>query len=116
MPKHTDRTIKANRPDIVVKDHKEKKCFLIDMTVPTDRNIAPKEFEKLSKYKDLEIKIGKMLHLDTSTISVVVGALGLLKHGTNEYMDCIPGKPKVFEIRKIALTSTDHILRKFLSI
>ena len=50
FPIHTDRTIKANRPDIVVKDHKEKKCFLIDMTVPTDRDIAPKAFEKLFKY------------------------------------------------------------------
>ena len=116
FPIHTDRTIKANRPDIVVKDLNKKKCTLIDMTVPADRNIAPKEFEKLSKYKDLEIEIQKMWHLDTSTIPVVVGALGLLKQGTEDYMERIPGKPKLFEIQKIALTSTAHILRKFLSI
>ena len=100
----------------MIKDHKEKKCFLIDMTVPTDRNTAPKEFEKLSKYKDLEIEIGKMWNLHTSTIPVVVGALGLLKCGTREYIERIPGKPNLFEIQKIALTSTAHILRKFLSI
>ena len=116
FPIHTDRTIKANRPDIVVKDLNKKKCTLIDMTVPADRNIAPKEFEKLSKYKDLEIEIQKMWHLDTSTIPVVVGALGLLKQGTEDYVERIPGKPKLFEIQKIALTSTAHILRKFLSI
>ena len=116
FPIHTDRTIKANRPDIVVKDLKKKKCTLIDMTVPADRNIAQKEFEKLSKYKDLEIEIQKMWHLETSTVPVVVGALGMLKQGTNEYIESIAGKPNLFEIQKIALTSTAHLLRKFLSI
>ena len=57
FPINTDRTIKANRPDIVVKDRTEKSCLLIDMSVPSDRNLAVKEFDKLSKYKDLQIKI-----------------------------------------------------------
>ena len=94
---------------------KDKKCLLIDMTVPADRNIAPKEFEKISKYKDLEMEIQKMWHLKTTVIPVVVGALGLLKRGTDEYVDSIPGKPKLFEVQKIALTSTAHIMRKVLS-
>ena len=116
FPIQTDRTIKANRPDIVIKDLGAKKCTLIDMTVPADHNIAPKEYEKLSKYKDLEIEIGKMWHLDTSTVPVVVGALGALKRGSKEFIDQIPGKPDLSEVQKIALTSTAHILRKFLSI
>ena len=85
------------------------------MTVPADRNIATKEFEKLSKYKDLEIEIGKMWHLEARVIPVVVGALGLLKQGTSDYMDSIPGKPNLSEVQKITLTSTAHILRKVLS-
>ena len=36
MPMHTDRKITANRPDIVIKDHKTKSCKLIDMAVPSD--------------------------------------------------------------------------------
>ena len=39
------------------------------MTVPSDRNIAAKEFEKLAKYKDLEIEISKMWRLKTTTTS-----------------------------------------------
>ena len=35
-------------------------CSLIDMTVPSDRNIALKETEKKSKYKDLELEIQRM--------------------------------------------------------
>ena len=41
----TDRKIKKNRPDLVVKDYKRKKCLLIDMSVPTD-NIWVKEYDE----------------------------------------------------------------------
>ena len=57
---HTDRSIQADRPDIVVKNHNDKSCFLIDMSVPIDTNVSLKIFEKLSKYKDLEIEVSKM--------------------------------------------------------
>ena len=56
MPVNTDRTITANRPDIIVKDSVNSTCKLIDMTVPSDRNIALKETEKKCKYKDLELE------------------------------------------------------------
>ena len=52
---HTDRTIQANQPDIVIKDKENNTCFLIDMSVPSDRNISVKVFEKLSKY-DLQFQ------------------------------------------------------------
>ena len=42
MPIHTDRKITANRPDIVIKDHKTKTCKLIDMAVQSDRNTSVK--------------------------------------------------------------------------
>ena len=45
MPVNTDRAITANRPDIIVKDSVNSTCKLIDMTVPSDRNIALKETE-----------------------------------------------------------------------
>ena len=32
---------------------------MLDVTVPTDKNISLKEFDKLSKYKDLEIELKK---------------------------------------------------------
>ena len=62
MSVNTDRTITANRPDIIVKDSVNSTCKLIDMTVPSDRNIALKEIEKKSKYKDLELEIQRMWH------------------------------------------------------
>ena len=56
----TDKTIRANRPDIVIKHKKYKTYQIIDMNVPSDNKISAKEFEKLSKYKDLETEIAKM--------------------------------------------------------
>ena len=46
MPVSTDRTITANRPDIIIKDSVNSTCKLIDMSIPPDRNIALKEIEK----------------------------------------------------------------------
>ena len=51
MPVNTDRTITANRRDIIVKDSVNSTCKLIDMTVPSDRNIALKETEKKASTK-----------------------------------------------------------------
>ena len=47
FPNHTERTIQANKPDITIKDHKQKTCQLIDFTFPIDINISAKKFEKL---------------------------------------------------------------------
>ena len=52
-----DRKILANRPDVVIDNRKSKTCMLIDVSFPDDKNIAFKEAEKMSKYKDLEIEI-----------------------------------------------------------
>ena len=57
FPIRTYWAIQANKPDIVIKHKQNKTCQLIDMSVPSDSNISAKEFEKLSKYKDLEIEI-----------------------------------------------------------
>ena len=46
---HTDKFFIASRPDITLKDCKKKTCLLIDMTVPSDRNLSLEEYEKISK-------------------------------------------------------------------
>ena len=82
FPIRTDRKLQASRPDLVIKHKRNKTCQLIDMSVPSDSNISAKEFEKRSKYKDLEIEIAKMWKMETKTIPVIVGTLGMIKKGT----------------------------------
>ena len=59
MPIHTDREISANRPDILIKNNRDKKCALIDVAIPSDKNTSKKISKKISKYKDLEIEISR---------------------------------------------------------
>jgi len=108
--------IEANRPDIVIKDIENKTCLLIDMSVPMEKNISIKTTEKLSKYKDLEIEIERMWNLKTSTVLVIIGALGLIKKGIENFLGKIPGNVKILELQKIVLLGTAHILRRTLSI
>lgn len=64
---------------MVIKDKKEKTCRLMDAKVPAGKNVWVAKFGKLSKY--LEIGIQKLWHMETVTISVVTGALGIIKKG-----------------------------------
>ena len=57
------------------------------MSVPSNSNISAKEFKKLSKYKDLEIKIAKMWKIKTKSIPVVVGELGMIKRERKKYVN-----------------------------
>ena len=60
MQIHTDWELSANKPDIVIKDHANQCCKLIDVWVSSDRNTLMKVIEKFSKYKDLEIETKRM--------------------------------------------------------
>ena len=113
---YTEKTVQTNKPHINIKDHKEKIRRLIDFSFPMYINISAKEFEKLSKYKDLQIEVERMWQLKTSIIPIAVGTLGLVKKGTAKHLEKIPGKQNLSETQKIVLTSTAHILIKALSI
>ena len=95
----TDRKIKCNRPDFVVKDYKRKTCLLIDISVPTDNNMSVTEYNKITKYKNLKIEIEKMWHLKTTTTPVIMGALGMIEKRTDKHINKIPGKSSRYEIQ-----------------
>ena len=57
---HTNREVTANRPDIIIKNKKEKTCTLIDVAIPADRKVVKKEEEKKLKYKSLCIEIQRI--------------------------------------------------------
>lgn len=112
----TDKTIKANRPDLVIQDKTNKTCLLVDVSVPSDRNTSVKTFEKLSKYKDLAIELEKSWKLKTKTVPIVIGALGVINRNTTNYVKQLPGNININEIQKITLLGTSNILRKALSL
>jgi hypothetical protein len=46
----------ATRPDIIIKKKKDNIFTLIDVSVPSDRNIRHEEAEKKLKYENLYVK------------------------------------------------------------
>ena len=57
-----------------------------------------------------------MWGMKVTIIPVVVGALGVINKGTEDFTNKVPGQPCLKEIQKIVLTSTAHILRRTLSL
>ena len=81
------------------------------MSIPTDNNMSVKEYNKISKYKDQEIERENMWHLKTTTVLVIVGALGMIKKGIDKHINKISGSPSLYEIQKTAPFATSHLLR-----
>jgi len=75
---HTDREVTTNRPDIIIKNKKEKTCTLVDMAIPADRPVMQKEAEKELKYKSLGIEIQQMWNLKCAIIPVIIGSTGIV--------------------------------------
>jgi len=91
MSIQTDREIKANRPDIVIKDKQEKSCLLIDMSIPTEKNTSVKVTERLSKYKDLGIEIERMWRDEGHNDPSCDWSAGTNKKGLGEIHQTNPG-------------------------
>jgi hypothetical protein len=77
----TGRAVLANRPDIIIKNMKDKICLLIDVAIPSDRNVIKKETKKKLKYKNLSIEIQRMWNMKCFVIPVIIGATGTVTRG-----------------------------------
>jgi len=103
-----------NRPDIIIKNNKEKTCALIDVEIPADRNVVQKEAEKKLKYKSLCIEIQRMWNLKCSIVPVIIGAIGIVTRNLRKNLETVPGKHWIDSLQKTAILGTSHIIRKVL--
>ena len=110
---HTDREVTANRPDIIIKNKKEKTCTLTDGAIPADRNVQ-KEAERKLKYKSLCIEIQRMWNLKCTIVPVIIGATGIVTRSLKKNFETVPGKHSIDSLQKTAILGTSHIIRKVL--
>ena len=52
----SDREIKSNRPDLIIKRKGDKVCEFSDFAFPSDKKLSKKEREKFEKYQDLKVE------------------------------------------------------------
>ena len=74
----TDRTVRNNKPDIIICYDKKGTCMLIDVTIPEDRNVIKREAEKILKYTDLITEIQRVWNVKGKVIPVIIGATGTM--------------------------------------
>ena len=114
-PISTARPHVFNRPDIVVRDKQNKKCFIIDISCPNDINVSQKEQEKITKYSGLRLELGRMWDCDCVVVPIVVSGLGVVSVDFEKYKNILPADISTIMCSKIALLGSEKILRSFLS-
>ena len=105
---HTDREVATNRPDIIIKNKKEKTCTLIDVAINADRNVVQKEAEKKLKYKILCIEIQRMWNLKCTIVQVTIGAIGIITRSLRKNLEAVPRKHSIDSLQKTAILGTSH--------
>jgi hypothetical protein len=87
---------------------------LIDVAVPSDKNVIQKEAEKKLKYKSLSIEIQRMWNMKCFVLPVTIVATGILSRRLQKYLETIPGQHSIDSLQKTAILGTSHIIRKVL--
>lgn len=111
----TPTKFEANRPDMMVIDRESKRWFMVDFSVPCDANVAKKEKEKISKYKDLATEVGRMNTVKVEVVPIVVGALGVVTKDLVRWLKRLGVDESVVgELQTAAVIGTAAILKKVL--
>jgi hypothetical protein len=91
-----------NWPDIIIKNKKDKTCLLIDVAMPSDKNVIQKEAEKKLKSKYLSIEIQRMWNMKCFVIPVIIGATGIVSKSLQKYVETIPGQHSIDSLQKLS--------------
>jgi len=88
--------------------------MLIDVEMTADKNVMKKEAEKILKYIDFIIGIQRMWNVKAKVIPVKIWATGNISKSPRQYLNNIPRKHEIKEVKTAAILGTAHILRKVL--
>jgi hypothetical protein len=75
---------------------------MIDVTIPSDRNLIQNESEKKLKYKNLSIEIQRMWNMKCFVIPVITGATEIVTKELKIYLETILGKHSIDSLQKTA--------------
>jgi hypothetical protein len=86
---------------------------LIDVAIPSDKNVIQKEAEKKLKYKSLSIEIQRMWNVKCFVIPVIIGATGIVCKSLQKYLETIPGQHSLDSLQETVILGTSHNIRKY---
>ena len=112
----TTKKLEHNRPDVVVIDRASRKWFIVDFSLPWDRNVAVKEDEKIARYSPLALDVSRVHGVSTRVVPIVVGSLGVVSKRLVGFLKDL-GVPDVLGgLQTSAVVGTAIILKKFLNL
>jgi hypothetical protein len=86
---------------IIIRNNKDNTCLLIDVAIPSDKNIIRKEAEKKLKYTNLSREIQRMWKRKCFVIPVITGATGIVSKSLQKYLQTIPGQHSIDSIQEL---------------
>ncbi len=94
----TDRAITARRPDLIVRQVKEKKITIFEVACSWDPKVEKREREKYAKYADPAADLAKQWEgFRVTVVPVVIGDLGLIRNMRRQIK-----KANILNVKEIA--------------
>jgi ABC-type polysaccharide/polyol phosphate export permease len=76
---------------------------LIDVAIPSDKNVIQKEAENKLKYKSLSIGIQRMWNMKCFAIPVIIWATGIVSKSLQKYLETIPEQHSIDSLQQTAI-------------
>lgn len=113
----TDVKLQHNRPDIVLVDKKSKRVYFVDVSIPLDSNMQKAYDEKISKYAELSVEIGRVWNAGfPEVLPIIISANGLVHKTVSAHLKRLSLRScLVVQLQKAAILGTTGIVRRSLS-
>ncbi|XP_072162700.1 uncharacterized protein [Bemisia tabaci] len=114
----TDKTIMANRPDIVLVDKRDRTAYIIDISIPNNHNLELKYQEKMVKYLPLAAEMKRLWSLNIVRIKpLIMSVTGIVPKSLVQHLrDLGIDSYLLHSMQKSVVISTSSIVRSFLNI
>ena len=115
IPSSVNVENKALRPDMVLRNKKQNKSMLNEVSVPREFGLNNAEIKKMTKYQDLKNEVKRSWNLKRSKIvPVIIGATGMMTKNLIEILKTIPGNITTNELQLEAVRGSATILKRVL--
>ena len=114
----TDKTLPANRPDIVWIEKLKRKTWLINIAIPNTNNLQNTITNKLTKYADLAYEIKQEWRQDNGIIvPLVLSSTGIVPRMLPIHLKSLGLHPHIITtMQKSVILSTCNIVRNVLNL
>jgi hypothetical protein len=83
---------------------------MIDTAIPNDSNVNKKRDWKIKQVQKPGDHGQQNVESEDKIVPVIIGALRIVRRGSNQNLWFVPGHLSVIELHKIALMRTAHII------